>query len=471
MITAAGRGTARAAVGGTPRRVARWAAVAALGMLGAVVPGAASADSEISCPDGGPCLVVKVFGQRGEPVQTETFSEDRLSGLPGWDSGVHFNVRAIPGGHVDDVSNSDHEALSLTNLLLNGVGVAWQQVQYAQIVGLNGTSHDLEQDQLRPAPDNGFVDGLSPSVFVVQSPLGMNYARPFEAADPDQDLNASDWQYTTADPSKALVILVHTSGVHLHPTVTASQAKVRVGTPDTFTVAVPDAPAATGLHYTWLVNGEDTSQDPAPWQHAFATVSQVAVSVRVEGDDGSTGVSQPVSVTVCPKAGNTATCTPPPEPGGTNSPGGGHHHGPHSPTGPIGGNGTHQGTHVNGSPDPQSPTSQPGETTAGTGPGTTSSTGPTSTAPSDPSTRSGHDQGGPAAGRQVSGTLLAASAAFVLPRQKPSVTAAAAVSVATKRPWAWQWKWAGIFVFPLLVGLGMAGESLQLRRRLAKMSA
>ena len=62
----------------------------------------------------------------------------------------------------------------------------------------------------------------------------------------------------------------------------------------------------------------------------------------------------------------------------------------------------------------------------------------------------------------VSGaSLLAASAAFVVPEQRPSVTAAAAPRAPTEARWAWQWKWAGILVVPLLVGLGMAGESLQ----------
>jgi hypothetical protein len=299
----------------------------------------------------------------------------------------------------------------------------------------------------------------------------MDYVRPLVAGDHGNDLNASDHKYTSGDPSRALIVLVHTSGAHLHPTISAAPTRVRAGTPVVFDATVPDAPAGTELHYTWSVVDGATWQGQAPTRHTFPKSGVFAVSVLVEGDDGSTGQSTTVLVSVCAKRGTTSTCSEadpgtggPGGPTGTGGPGG--------PTGTNGGTGRHAGTHAHGSTDPQSPTSHPGEdgrTASGQsdGPGA----GQQSTTHGAPRHQSGDQRGGTKTGQAVSGQLLAASAAFVVPEKVPTVTAALAPTKHTDPHWAWQWKWTAILLLPLLVGLGMAGESLQLRRRLARMGA
>jgi hypothetical protein len=300
----------------------------------------------------------------------------------------------------------------------------------------------------------------------------MNSFRPLEADDPN-DSNAFDWVTTNGQPSQALVIVLHKTGGILHPSITGP-AKVRGATPVRFDVTVPEAPP--GLEYQWSVDRVATTTAPRrtsalrhTWPDVSATTTSL-ITVDVTAGDNSTGHASFV-VAVCPQAGNTTRCTTPKPGGGPHHPGGGTHHPSGPPGGPAGGSGHHQGGDTNGSPAPQSPTPNPGDATSGSGPNTAPGTGHTATAVGDPGTRSGHQQGGPRAGRPVSGQLLAASAAFVVPEQRPSATAAAAPRAPTEPRWAWQWTWAGILVVPLLVGLGMAGESLQLRRRLARMSA
>ena len=71
----------------------------------------------------------------------------------------------------------------------------------------------------------------------------------------------------------------------------------------------------------------------------------------------------------------------------------------------------------------------------------------------------------------MSGQLLAASTAYVVPAaeagrdrgRSATSTDGAGVDLAVE--------WAAVLLLPLLIGLGMVGESLPLRRRLARMGA
>ena len=469
MTTAAGRGTLRAASGGTPRRLARWAAVAALGALGLVLPGAAQAAGD-SCSGGGPCLVVKVLDQNGDVQARQEFTADEINQDPQVVQSPGFLTRNFVG---DDphVSVTAPQALPVTAVIGN-VGLTVPQVHYAEIIGPDGTSHGLTQKQLRSPSENGFGGVLSPSVWATTASFpSMDFFRPLIAGDPE-DVNAKD--FVVANAPQALVLLLHTSGTLLHPTITADRAQVRAGIPDTFRATFPatDGALPAGLQYTWFITpAEQIGIGPTPWQHHWTQPGTYDVYLQVASPDTSSGQSNSVRVIVCPKQGNTASCTKPDPGGGTNDPGDGHHGGQNPPTGPVKGHGHHQGGHVHGSTQPQSPTTDPGGGTPSSGTNNAPGAGHTSTANTDPGTRSGHRHGGPRGGRTVSGQLLAASAAFVVPEQRPSVTAAAAPRAPTEARWAWQWKWAGILVVPLLVGLGMAGESLQLRRRLARMGA
>ena len=467
MTAAAGRGSLRAASGGTPRRLARWAAVAALGALGLALPGPAHAAVD-SCSGDGPCLVVKVLDQHGDVQARQEFTADEINQDKQVVQSPGFLTRNFVG---DDphVSVTAPQALPLTAVIGN-VGRTVSQVQYAEIIGPSGTAHDLTQKQLGPPSENGFGGVLSPSVWATTASFpSMDFFRPLIAGDPN-DVNAKD--FVVANAPQALVLLLHTSGKLLHPTVTVDRTKVRAGTPDTFRVTFPptDGALPANLTYRWFVTPtEQIGAGPTPWRHRWTQPGTYDVYLQVASPDTSSGQSNSVRVIVCPKKGTTATCTKADPGNGPHDPGNGNQGGQNPPTGPVKGHGHHQGGHVHGSSQPQSPTTTPEDVNPSAGPSTSPGSGHTSTTNDDPGTRTGHQQGGPKAGRAVSGQLLTASAAFVVPQQRPSVTAAAAPRAPTEPREARQWKWAAILVLPLLVGLGMAGESLQLRRRLATM--
>ncbi len=97
VTAAAGRGSLRAASGGTPRRLARWAAVAALGALGFVLPGPAHAAVD-SCADDGPCLVVQVVEQHGDVHRDASSSQPmRSTSDPNMVAHPQVPSRATPG--------------------------------------------------------------------------------------------------------------------------------------------------------------------------------------------------------------------------------------------------------------------------------------------------------------------------------------------------------------------------------------
>ena len=464
MTASAGRGALRAASGGTLHRLARWTAVAALGSLAVTIPSGASAESP--SPNNDPCLVVKVLDEHGDVASTRRFTADQISQDQSAAT-TTFHMRSSAGPTPDVVAP---DALSLT-VLVGEVGLTLPQVQYAEVIGPDGTPHDLSQRQLGGPAVNGFADGLSPAVWALSGALTtMNYGRPLIQGDP-ADVNSTD--FVSVRSPQPMVVLLHTSGQILHPTITADRAQVRAGSPDTFRVTFSgdDLPLPPGVTYAWFITpAEQIGQGTPPWQHAWTRPGTYDVYLQVAAPDTSSGRSNSVRVVVCPKKGNTTTCTTPPSPGPPD-PGGGHQGGQNPPTGPNGGHGHHQGGHVHGNANPQSPTHPGDATNPGSGPNTAPGAGHTSTAGGNPGSHSGHQHGGPKAGTPVSGQLLAASAAFVVPEQRPSVTAAAAPSTPTGPQWAWQWKWASVLLLPLLVGLGMAGESLQLRRRLARMGA
>src|SRR4029077_17916795 len=116
-----------------------------------------------------------------------------------------------PGGDPTEFVTAA-QALPLTALIPEAMpGLSWDRVQYAQIVDLDGGTHDLTQDQLKPAPDNTFDNGLSPSVWAATGGRfpSMKYFRPLTAGDPN-DVNVQD--FVVAKAPQALTLLLHTSG-------------------------------------------------------------------------------------------------------------------------------------------------------------------------------------------------------------------------------------------------------------------
>ncbi len=262
----------------------------------------------------------------------------------------------------------------------------------------------------------------------------MNSFRPLVAGDPN-DVNAIDLVVANGN-RQALVIVLHKTGGILHPTITGPP---RCAPPH------PHVPRHLPRPRRRATRGADVPLDrhAAPSRSAPAPAHRGARRWTKPGDlrrlssrwrrriPPAASRTSSVAI-VCPKKGNTATCTKADPGAGPHDPGNGHARRPEPTDRPVTGHGHHQGGHDTAAQSRSRPRPHPGTSTAERRPSTSPGTGHTSTTNDDPGTRSGHQQGGPKAGRAVSGQLLTASAAFVVPQQRPSVTAAAAPRAPTE---------------------------------------
>jgi hypothetical protein len=71
----------------------------------------------------------------------------------------------------------------------------------------------------------------------------------------------------------------------------------------------------------------------------------------------------------------------------------------------------------------------------------------------------------------VAGQVLDGAQAFAAPLPNKQLQAIEPAKARPREHWSVPWKLASVLVVPLLVGIGMAGEALALRRRVTRMSA
>lgn len=414
----------------------------------------------------------------GTTTTSQTFTTGDLAALEDLDH-PPYQVRSVPGGSVQDEPRPDR-AVSIQRLLTSvslpgGGTLPWQSVSFAEVIDRNGGSHPLDNTALGDAGSNGFADGLMPGVFVVGNNDAIAYIRPLRP-DP-QDVNGADFFQTLSHG--ALQIVAHTSGSLLSATVQAAKTQLAVGEVNSFTVALAPQPGGQ-VDYAWNF-GDGTTGTGANPQHTWAAAGTYYVSVTVHAADGSYGQSASVAIQVGPAPTPSATAS---SPGGS---GGGS---PTAlPTGPNSGTGSPT---PQGSPKPtKKPTKKPtpGQSGSPTGtvtgspsstatssgtPSSLPSTSPTASHTSSPShsptptpTPSPSASDTPDVGTDdleaVSGTLIAADAALIVPVQpvQPATQEprAARPHDVPDRQLAW---WAGLL--PLLLLAGALGEWAPLHR-------
>lgn len=412
--------------------------------MAVVLSASGGASAETGCgASGGPCVVVTV---EGDSPTTQVFGVDDLTALEDLVAPA-YEIRSTAGGGTQSEPRPDR-AVSLQRLLSSvatgpGSTLAWQSVTFAEVVDRNGGTHPLTNAQLGNPGANGFADGLMPGLFVVGGNDAIGYVRPL-TPDPG-DVNVKDFFQTLS--GGALQIVAHTQGTLLTPSVQASSTQTQAGAAVGFSVSFP-RPPGTALTYTWDFGDGVPSGEAAP-AHIWAAAGTYAVSVTVEGADGSYGRSAPVLVTV----GATPTPTP------TTSPTSGT--GPSATTGPSTGPNT-------STPSPSAAPTTSATTTAATvaSPGPTiaapaaTTSGPTApaTASAAPSKRPGKDHS-TASGPTVSGVLLAGGSAQELPATVAADRAPDAARRAETEPvrpgWVVAWGALGL----ALLGAGALGES------------
>ncbi|MGC4109398.1 MAG: hypothetical protein QM747_03010 [Nocardioides sp.] len=445
-----------------------WRATAA-GILAAVVSLAPTsfARADAGCSGTSPCVIVDVVG--GASTFSHEFSYSDIDTIAG-DEGqgyVTFGVRNAIGstGNV-----TAHDALPVRALLahvpLPGGGMLDpRSVTYASVPepADPGEQSVLSAADLEsPPPPGDFQGDLMPSVFTLSGTY-LNYIRPLRST---SDVNA-DESISTAGSAQAITITVHTTGEPLNVVLSATPTALDAQESATFSAHTTGSGATGEISYHWqFVNrtrrtsasAGTTATTENSWKQPGTYYVVVSAHDKATGSYGS---SAPVLVQVGPK----------PPKGGGQSPGGGHHHRHHHPpSGPVKGHGHQNHGHQHGTDHQHQ--------------------GQSSRAPSSPrgandgQSKPGHDQQqsppGPTThvdpatpgGTSVTGVLL--SGAQVYSTSEPN-RAVPRISAAAPRPrddWSVPWRIAaGIGVPLLLVALGMTGEALQLRRRVARMSA
>ncbi len=448
--------------------------VAVLGVAAAALvrPSAPAVAGTAACSDGGPCVIVRVVTGSDTLVTRHEFSVQDINhniGDLGADApSIPYQTRT-PRGELRDFP-VPAPATSIQQLLTHvplpaGGFLAWQSVTYTAVPRRGAsTLATLQTADLGNSGQNGFAEGLMPAVYVNPgsggSPASVGYIRPLRGP---RDVNIFDsFQELGGDP---LVLTAHTTGHLLAVQASAAPSTTTVGAAVALHATVTGQ-AVPPLSYRWDFGDGTSSKQSAP-SHHWPASGTYYVAVTVRGADGSYGQSQGVPVRV--------GAAPPRH--GHHGPGTGPHHRPHHPpSGPDHGGGHQQGGHPGGSPRPH-----PGHPTTGAtdgptaGPSDGPTAGPTGHASTGPTTRRttshAHRRRAPSGAHILSGRLLVVSQTQAAPPPSLALQQATAAQEAARLHQHWPWRWAWLLAVPLLIGLGMAGESLQLRRRLARMGA
>jgi len=392
---------------------------------------------------------------------SQSFSPQQICNL--YDTfGAKYQIRSRPGGPTNGTDPTP-QVLSIQGLLTSvqvgsGSTLPLSRVTFVQVIDSGGHPHGLDQQQVGD-PGSVFPGGLVPAVWW-QASTGqagsdeMFYIRPLMGPN---DVNAVD--YFGTNPGQPLQVVAHTTGALLHPSISATPATAEAGQPVSFSVSFADPQPTTRLHYFWSFGDGTTGTGAAP-RHTFKTSCICGVRLDVTGSDTSSGSS---AITL-------QVGSPPKQTGG-----------PHPTSGPSDPtpSGPHEGGPTSGptslAPTPTAtptatPSATPSATRAGSvsGPAGTPGGGPTQGANAGPT--SGPSAGGRDASHsnEVAGRLLLASQVYAVP--KDTVQASQAASARAPGRLNRSWWWTASLLIPLLIGLGVVGESLQLRRRLARMT-
>ena len=295
-----------------------------------------------------------------------------------------------------------------------------------------------------------------PSVFAPNDD-SLNYIRPLHS---NTDVNIDEWISSTSMPGGAITITAHTTGDPMKVTLSASSTKIQVGEPATFTAQASGTGATGAITYRWEFFNRTRRTTAESGIVATETNTWTAPGkfyVVVSAHDPATksyGISAPVPIRVGPE----------PPPGGHHPGSGGHHHRHHHP--PSGSDHGHhhhnQGGHHGSKQQPPAPSTGHHSTQRAHQPGS-----------SGPVRHQRHQrQKPPGNGPTVAGLLLTGAQVYAVPRPSRAVPQTVAAEQRPADSFSVPWRIAlGIAVPLALLGLGMAGEALQLRRRVARMSA
>jgi hypothetical protein len=435
----------------------------------AVVGVAASASAAgPSCEGSSPCVIVQIVGDGGTLLGSHEF-DDNPPQEP-WQGDItqaQYKIRT-PRGEVHDQDLTNNVAsiqylIDQTPMNDGSGNASWQMIRYADVVDPNGTSHPLRGSELGNAGTNGFQGGLMPGIYDVtggSSDLTLGYTRPLRS---DTDVNYGDTFIT----SQALVIVAHTTGDL--PTVGASVTPTTVMQGDPVHFSATASQGTPPYTYQWNFAGGTASQTDSTV--TFSQPGTYILTVVATDSTGTVGPSAGAQVTVtCNPKTDPQQCGKPPRHKGHHPGGGGHHAGPHPPTGPVTGGGHHQGGGPGHHPRPQGQSGGTHVTGSPQGPAGISAT-TTSVPSTDRGQRHGRHAPTASGGTPLSGRLLLASQSEAVPTLKVAPQEATSAHIDPVTHWSWPWKWTGILIVPTLIGLGMAGEALHLRRRVARMSA
>jgi hypothetical protein len=442
------------------RRRNWWRAAGALAAVASLVPTQA-AHAATGCSGPAPCVVVVVVGD-GPDVTREfplSFVQDNASGS-------NTFVLHFPGKGTPQSLGSGIPALSVYDLLgdvqLPSGVLAPERVNYALV--------RLSENQAEPSVvtradlSGDFPGGLLPSLFSQGGALA--YFRPWRGG---TDVNSTEYGQT---PNGVIEVTAHVTGEPLGVSLGASKTTVNVGDTTSVTAKMLGNTDTTSapqgkVSYTWdFTDGSAQTADAGrtvTQAHRWKTQGTFPVTVTAEDSTGNFARSQTVTVTVGPK----------PKPGGGTHHGHGHHHQHrhhHPPSGPTHGHGHQNHGHRHGTRQSQGGNS--GTTSSAhsgrherqgrQGRSQQNSTGPTRRQGLPPS----------AGGDRVKGLLLQGAQVFSAPPSSRTVPRISAAAESPADAWSLPWRiFGGIGVPIALIGLGMAGEALQLRRRVTRMSA
>jgi hypothetical protein len=445
--------------------VRRWVLLlVALAIAAGPVAYASPASAEDVCGgQGGPCIAVtNVATGTTQYVTSEDITN--TSDIPQQDC----SIRKVPYGPESDLCNPITDGLSI-QAVVNQVVPDLSLVRLVQVSGFAGNPSTLTADELAtPSP---FENSWEP-VFGQPSPgTNISYERPL--LDNQTDTNASDNQITSDNGQ--MTVSVYTTGQVLHPSVTLSTTKAKIGVPITATATLAPGESANNLTYDWNFYSGPVDSEPATTTHTYAKGSEgtAYVSVTVErGLDTPTpayGISAPVLVHVGKAA---PPATKPPSDGPTSGTGTGNKH--HPVVGPNKGKGHNAGAapgHRSGGAGSTTPTTpapgQPSQTTGGatTAPAGGAANAPTgsATAPTGGATRSRKSTPSPPAGADfgalVHGVVIdSAGQPVAPPRSSPTVPRGTAESARARSTQPFDARLLWWLLLPVLLGLGVLTE-------------
>jgi hypothetical protein len=222
------------------------------------------------------------------------------------------------------------------------------------------------------APGSVTISGAEVRDGFAGDPLGLRYAtvytgyghgvQLFRPLRDGADVNAPD-AVTTFNDADLQVALTTTNAALRTVRVHADDRTLRRRTRTGFSAQVDAAPAGVTFTYSWDF-GDGTTEQGATPSHSFAP-GHYRVTVTAVGDDGSSGVSTPITIQVAARTAATPTPTPTPTPHATPAPtGGGEGNDAQRASGPARSNGTGErqqrgSAHAAPTPAPLPPVGQP----------------------------------------------------------------------------------------------------------------